>query len=140
MTTVAFVDWIVACPVDKQAGVPCIAQQQLVSAGGTTVLIWTIERDPEGTVHAVWRVPTGVALTRGLIIDLGDSQPGVIPFSACDARLCTARAVLKPDYLKRLLAAEQVSAGVTIAGSGKQMEFHLSSRGLGEALSRLSPP
>jgi invasion protein IalB len=138
VTTETFGDWIVACPVGQTDPAACVAQQQLVSSTGAAVLVWSIQRDAGGTLHAVWRVPTGVLLNRGLSIDLGDGKPSAIPFSACDSRSCAARAVIAPDYLQKLEAATQISTTVTVEATGKAFGFHLSAKGLSDALAKLA--
>jgi invasion protein IalB len=138
VSTRSFEDWVVVCPAEPAVGAPCVAQQQLVASGGGAVFIWTIEKDRNGVLHAAWRTPTGIALIRGLTIDIGDGAPKTVPFSTCDTRLCTARAVLAADYLAKLEAAGHLSAAVVIDDTGKPYTFALSSRGLTDALAQLS--
>jgi invasion protein IalB len=137
MQTQTFGDWIVGCPADQSG--PCTAQQRLVSSSGQAALVWSMQRDAKGVLHALWLLPTGIVLTRGMTLDVGDGKPSAIPFSSCDARGCYARAVIAADYLQKLEAATTLTASVVIEATGKSFSFTLSPRGLSDAVASLTP-
>lgn len=136
-TSRSFGDWVLLCPVAPQAG-DCALQQRLASAAGATALIWTIQRDAKGVLHASWQVPATVAPQRGFAIDAGNGDVRVVPFVGCSSQFCLARAEIAPDYLGRLQAAPALGASVVFARDGQVRRLPLSSKGLGEALTALS--
>jgi len=132
-------DWAVICPSAPAAGKDCFAQQQLRTRDRKQlVLAWTVRRDADGTVHAVWEVPADVVRERGMVIDLHDGKPKGLAFVGCTAQSCTARAVLAPDYLQSIEAAASIEAAVSATNQADPVRFRLSSKGLADALARLA--
>jgi invasion protein IalB len=139
LTTQQIGDWAVVCPSAPAAIKDCFAQQQLRTRDSRQLVVaWTVRRDADGTVHAVWDVPGDVVRERGLVIDLHDGKPKGLPFAACTAQSCTARAVLAPDYLGSIEAAAGIEVAVSASGKTDPVRFQLSSKGLAEALGKLS--
>lgn len=136
ITTESIEDWLLVCPTTGEAR--CLIQQQLRSSESNAIVVsWSIQRDAQGVVSAVWRTPTGLLLAQGLVLDAGDGNPRVVPFSSCDPSGCVARAVLAQDYLATLGSAAAISGTVVAASSNQPVRFPFSSRGLTTALARL---
>jgi invasion protein IalB len=135
-TSEAIGDWMLICPSDASRA-RCIIQQRLAAQGGGTAFIWTITRDEQGVVRAVWQTPADVNPEPGMAIDLGDGQPRTVPFEACESHSCRVKAVLAPVYLDALVRATSVSAIVMVASSGQLVRYRLGATGLATAISRL---
>lgn len=133
-----FDDWALLCPTSSPSDITCFIRQQLVSASGSVVFAWSIQKDAKGVLHSVWQTPTGVMLTKGMLMDVGDGKAEGVPFSSCSGHFCNVRAVLAPDYLKKLEDAKSIQAVVASDPDGKAVPFPLSSRGLSAALSALA--
>jgi invasion protein IalB len=135
-TTETIGDWSLICPA-APAPEKCSLQQRLTAQDGGTAFLWTISRDAEGIVRAVWQTPADVNREPGMAMDLGDGQPRTVPFEGCDANSCRVKAVLAPVYLDALARAPTVSALVLTGSNNQIVRYQLSPKGLAEALARL---
>jgi invasion protein IalB len=75
----------------------------------------------------------GLAVNRGLVVDLGAEHMIAVPFTSCIMGQCEAVANLAPDFVDTLASATKASATVfTVAGEG--LTFSVSVDGLAEAI------
>jgi invasion protein IalB len=126
-------DWALVCPPAGR----CFLRQRLADGGGETAFIWILQKDEQGTVRSVWQIGQEVNTGPGMAIELGDGRPRTVPFEGCASGVCTARAILAPDYLAQLSAAASVSAFAMAAETQQVVRFRLSAAGIAEALARL---
>ncbi len=129
-------DWVLVC-ASEETQPQCALQQRLAEPDGSTALMWSIYRDGQGTLRAVWQMPPKVETAPGIAIDLGDGAPRTVPFEGCDATLCSVRATLAPQFIAQLEAATTVSAVVMMSADRQLVRYRLSAAGLAEALPRL---
>jgi invasion protein IalB len=129
--------WTLVCPGSNVPRTDCALVQRLTDAEKRPLLVWSITRDTDGTVRAMWQTPTNVNQQRGLVIDAGDGKPRKVPFAACADQYCLVRGILAPTYLTTLAQAARVSVSISDA-TGKPATFAFTLTGLAEGLAFLS--
>ncbi|MCX5497260.1 invasion associated locus B family protein [Kaistia dalseonensis] len=119
------------------ASAPCAMSQSLHQVGTPPQdATLVIERTAAG-VFAVWTMPTGIMVNRGMTLDIGDGNPKIVPYESCDAATCEIRAKLAPDFIIILKAATRLSATITFKG-GTSFTFAFGLDGFVNALARVT--
>ncbi len=129
--------WTLVCPGSNVPRTDCALVQRLVDAEKRPLLVWSITRDTDGTVRAMWQTPTNVDQQRGLVLDAGDGKPRKVPFAACADQYCLVRGILAPTYLTTLSQAPRVTVAVSDA-AGNPATFAFTPTGLADGLAWLS--
>ncbi|SHE69810.1 Invasion protein IalB, involved in pathogenesis [Kaistia soli DSM 19436] len=126
--------WSAAC--DGEGDRFCTASQALTQADDPTVeTSWTIQHSDSG-LYGIWTVPTGVLVSRGMVLIMGDGQPKTVPYSGCGAHSCQVRARLADDFVTLLRNSKRVSTEIVLK-NGKTVTFDFSPEGLDAALEKL---
>jgi invasion protein IalB len=144
-TTASYANWVLTC--DTQAGPPpqktCeILQMVQAQAQGRTVpfsriaVMQPVKGQP---IKLVIQVPTNVALSRNVRIQIADADPGIAaPFARCASAGCFADFELKDDVLKKFRAASG-NGKVTYADvAGHEVVVPLSFSGFSQAFEALA--
>lgn len=126
--------WIASC--DTGAPIFCTASQSLARSDDPMMeTSWTIEKG-EGGLVAIWTTPTGVMVSRGMTLTMGDGKPKTVPFDSCGPRSCEVRAKLASDFIGLLKGSPRISTQIVLRG-GKTVTFDFARQGLEPALEKL---
>src|SRR5665213_855902 len=134
-------DWVFNCDMNPQTSKKqCTIQQQLTDEKTKSVVFaWVIGNDGSGRLVAIWQTPTGVLLSRGVVVNVGTEKPVSVPYSSCLTGHCEAIANLAPDFIEKLAGADSATATVYTVG-GKGLTFKLSVNGLAQAIDAVKAP
>lgn len=134
-------DWVFNCDMNPQTSKKqCTIQQQLTDEKTKSVVFaWVIGNDGSGRLVAIWQTPTGVLLSRGVVVNVGAEKPVSVPYSSCLTGHCEAIANLAPDFIEKLVSADSATATVYTVG-GKGLTFKLSVNGLAQAIDAVKAP
>jgi invasion protein IalB len=136
--TETYGDWIYGCveqPETKE--VRCSISQQLSDAQSkAAVFLWRIAQDGKGGLVGVWETPSGVLLSRGIVLEAGTPKPIAIPYESCLGGGCRAVANLAADFVEALSKADQATATV-FKRNGEGVKLALSTKGLADGLTAL---
>lgn len=129
-------NWTLVCPGTNAPRTDCALVQRLVDTQKRPVLVWSVTRDSDGTVRAMWQTPVDVDRKRGLVLDAGDGKPRSVPFAGCAEQYCLVRGILAPNYLPTLAASGRIT--VSVSNAGGQVATHaFASTGLADGLAWL---
>lgn len=128
--------WTLICPGTNSPRTDCALVQRLVDAEKRPVLVWSVTRDSDGTVRAMWQTALDVDRTAGLILDAGDGKPRTVPFAGCSKQYCLVRGILARGYLPTLAAAPSVTVAIRSA-NGAPATYALAATGLADGLAWL---
>lgn len=128
--------WTLVCPGSNVSRADCALVQRLVDAEKRPLLVWSVTRDTDGTVRAMWQTPTNVDRERGLVLDAGDGKPRTVPFAGCADQYCLVRGILAPAYLTTLAAAPRVTVAVSDL-TGRPATYDFALTGLTDGLAWL---
>ena len=131
-------DWIYGCLEQPQTKeVRCSISQRLSDAKSKAdVFLWRIMQDGKGGLVGVWETPSGVLLTRGIVLEAGTPKPISIPYESCLGGGCRAVAGLAPDFVEALSKTGQATATV-FKRNGEGVKLALSVKGLADGLTAL---
>jgi invasion protein IalB len=110
--------WSSACVGATRTDIPtCFIQRQFILQGadapaGSPSFSMTLRFDvaAPGTPALMTIVlPLGLDLERGLIVGIGEAEPGAVPFYSCEPDGCRARLHLTPDQLASMKQAQALS-------------------------------
>ena len=134
-------DWVFNCDMNPQTSKKqCTIQQQLTDEKTKSVVFaWVIGNDGSGRLVAIWQTPTGVLLSRGVVVNVGAEKPVSVPYSSCLTGHCEAIANLAPDFIDLLKKATKATATVYTVG-GRGLTFTLSVNGLAQAIDAVKAP
>ena len=125
--------WTLICPGANSPRTDCALVQRLVDAEKRPVLVWSVTRDSDGTVRAMWQTALDVDRKVGLVLDAGDGKPRTVPFAGCSEQYCLVRGILAPTYLPTLAAAPSVTVALKGA-NGTPATYALAATGLADGL------
>lgn len=128
--------WTLICPGTNSPRTDCALVQRLVDAEKRPVLVWSVTRDSDGTVRAMWQTALDVDRKSGLVLDAGDGKPRAVPFAGCSKQYCLVRGILAPAYLPTLAAAPRVTIALK-AANGTPATYVLAATGLADGLTWL---
>ena len=131
-------DWLYNCLEQPQTKeVRCSISQSLSEAESkAAVFLWRIAQDGKGGFVGTWQTPTGVLLSRGIMLEAGTPKPITIPYETCSDGGCRAVAGLAPDFLETLSKTETASATI-FKRNGEGVKLALSVKGLADGLAAL---
>lgn len=130
-------DWLLSCVTIAGKKQCSIAQRLTDKNSNTVVFAWTIAKDANGNLVAIWDTPTGVLVNQGVALDVGSAQPLVVPYRACTAQQCEAAANLAAAFVTQLTSVPKATATI-VATSGQRVTFNFSVNGLAEGLAALA--
>lgn len=101
-------DWALQCPGDKNS---CsLRQQVLVEIEGKkapiAAVVFVYGGEPRA-LHAIIRLPLGIALPRGMILQVDENSPITWGLSHCDREGCLATGKISPELRKSLEAGQK---------------------------------
>ncbi|WP_045835441.1 invasion associated locus B family protein [Hyphomicrobium sp. 99] len=126
-------DWLVACEAPVKGRKSCGLSQTLVSEKlKTTVGMLTIGRDQTGKLKGSLRLPVGVSLPEGVVVDLENQARLTVPYAACHRAACFASFDLTEPILAQVRKASKISA--TVQSTSKMpLNLTFSTRGFPDA-------
>lgn len=132
-TTSAHGDWVLRCPKDKKAGVenPCTLIQQILpeeSKSPIVTILFVRAGNPPG-LHAILRLPLGVALPTGVGIQIDKGEVSKWRFNHCEPGGCIAPSKVSAELRKKLQAGNKANISFH-AISGKKVTVPASLRGI----------
>lgn len=131
-----FGDWVVACVPQKSGHQSCIILQTLASRKlKKPVSVFTIGKDRTGKLRGSVRVPVGVSLSEGVVVDIGAQGPFTVSYSACHPIGCFAPFDLTAPLVGDLKSAKQIAV-VAHSVSQQVLRFDFSTRGFPAAYER----
>jgi invasion protein IalB len=135
-TEKTFGTWSVVCVEPDKQPKSCSMIQSHVQAIAQTnkkrmVLRWAISNSKTEQKQAVI-VPTGVSISEGVRLFLGDAQPLVLGYSFCGPRVCIASAPVDAKTIAALKGDKKASASYVL-GSKKLVQIQLDLNGFAEA-------
>jgi invasion protein IalB len=110
--------------------------QRLVDTDKRPRLVWSVTRDTNGTVRAMWQTPTDVDPKQGLVLDIGDGKPRTVPFAACAEQYCLVRGILAPAYLTTLASVGRATVALN-SKTGQATSYAFALTGLADGLAWL---
>ncbi|MBN9246139.1 MAG: invasion associated locus B family protein [Hyphomicrobium sp.] len=126
-------DWLVACEAEVKGHKSCVLSQTLVSEKlNRTVGELTIDKDAAGKLKGSLRLPVGVSLPAGVVVDIEGNAALTVPYAACHRSGCLARFDLTEPLLGQMRKASKISAVVQDT-SNKPLSLTFSTRGFPEA-------
>jgi invasion protein IalB len=129
-------DWVVTCTTATAGHKSCMMTQTLASEKlGKTVSVFTVGRDHAGKLKASIRVPVGVSLPDGVLVDIASGDRFKVPYSACHRVGCFAPFDLSEPLLGKMRKATKISALVQSA-SRQPLALNFSARGFPAAYER----
>ena len=138
-TTVGtFGSWEARCttPPGAKARV-CTAVLQVINNANKTVLMsWIVAPDEKGVLQAVFQTPTGVMVSSGVDVKIGNTAARKINFQSCAQQQCTAIGPMNDAFVKEVLAAPKADVTLT-ALNGRQLNFGIPVAGLDKALAAI---
>lgn len=124
-----FGDWVVACIPMKSGHKSCVMLQTLASQKlKKPVSVFTIGKDRTGKLRGSLRVPVGVSLSDGVVVDIGKQSPFTVSYSACHQIGCFAPFDLTAPLVGKLKSAKQIAV-VAHSVSKQALRFDFSTRG-----------
>lgn len=115
-----------------------LAQQQ---SGGTRNVVFSLvlALDGQQRLMALIQTPTGINLTSGIELTLGQRPVRRIAYTSCEPQRCDALVQMDDAFQRELASAEQ--GGVVVTGTnGQQVRFELQLRGAARALALVRQP
>ncbi len=126
-------DWLVACEAEVKGHKSCALSQTLVSGKlNRTVSVLTIDKDAAGKLKGSLRLPVGVSLPAGVVVDIEGKAALTVPYAACHRSGCFARFDLAEPLLSQIRKASKISAVVQDT-SNKPLSLTFSTRGFPDA-------
>jgi invasion protein IalB len=136
VTRQVFGDWVVACVPQKSEHRSCIMLQTLASQKlKKPVSVFTIGKDRTGKLKGSLRLPVGVSLAEGIVVDIGKQAPFTVPYSACHPIGCFAPFDLTAPLVGDLKSAKRIEV-VAHSVSQQALKFDFSTRGFPAAYER----
>jgi invasion protein IalB len=136
VTRQVFGDWVVACVPQKSGHKSCIMLQTLASQKlKKPVSVFTIGKDRAGKLKGSLRVPVGVSLSEGVVVDVGKQAPFTVSYSACHPIGCFAAFDLTAPLIGNLKSAKQIAV-IAHSVSQQALKFDFSTRGFPAAYER----
>lgn len=129
-------EWSLVCPGSNVPRADCALVQRLVDSNRRPRLVWSVTRDTDGTVRAMWQTATDVDPRQGLSLDIGDGKPRTVPFAACAEQYCMVRGILAPAYLATLASVGRVTVGLS-SKTGEATSYAFALTGLADGLAWL---
>jgi invasion protein IalB len=122
-------DWVIACTPVADARKSCMMFQTLASAKLKSVVsVFTIGKDRAGKLKASIRLPVGVALTAGVVVDIESQNSFTVPYSTCHRTGCFAPFDLTEPMLGQMRKATKISAAAQSV-SKQAFNVNFSTRG-----------
>ncbi|MBS0237904.1 MAG: invasion associated locus B family protein [Proteobacteria bacterium] len=126
-------DWLVACEAEVKGHKSCALSQTLVSGKlKKTVGVLTIDKDAAGKLKGSLRLPVGVSLSAGVVVDIEGKAALTVPYAACHRSGCFAQFDLTEPLLGHMRKASKISAVVQDT-SNKPLSLTFSTRGFPDA-------
>lgn len=126
-------DWVVACVPTTAGHKSCVMSQALASKKlQQRVSVFSIGTDQTGKLKGSFRVPVGVALKEGVVVDVENRDPFTVPYAACHRVGCFAPFDLNAPLLGKLKAATKITV-VVHSVSQQALQFNFSARGFANA-------
>jgi invasion protein IalB len=131
-----FEDWRVTCGANGDKSVCTISQTQNQQNGQRVLEIGVGPGEGEGTVKGALSLPFGLALDKGVTLQIGDGNPGEpIAFSTCLPGGCIIPLNFDEATVAQLRSAQTIKLGaVTVQEQATQ--FAVSLKGFSAALDR----
>ena len=129
-------EWSLVCPGSNAPRADCALVQRLVDTDKRPRLVWSVTRDTDGTVRAMWQTPTDVDPKQGLVLDIGDGKPRTVPFAACAEQYCLVRGILAPAYLTTLASVGRATVALS-SKTGQATSYAFALTGLADGLAWL---
>lgn len=130
--------WRVRCPVPRAAGSRCVAVLRIDQKDtGRSVIAWSVTIGKAGVPVALLETPTGVQLSSGIEIKLGNAPARRIPYLNCLPARCTAVTAMDAAFVKDMIATNQANIKITVA-NGKNLDLGVPLVGFSEALAAVS--
>lgn len=130
--------WRVRCPVPRAEGSHCIAALGITQKDtGKTVMSWSMTIGKSGSPVALLETPTGVQLSSGIEIKLGEAPARKIPYLNCLPTRCTAVTPMDAAFVKDMIATKQANIKIAVT-NGRSLDFGLPLDGFAEALAAVS--
>ena len=134
-----FGDWLYTCAkLTTGTDVRCAISQQLADEKSKSpIFLWRIAQDGKGGLVSEWQTPSGLLVSRGIVMEAGTEKPITIPFEACLPEGCRAVATLAPDMIEKLLKADKATATIFPVNNSNGVKLTLSVKGLSDAMAAL---
>jgi invasion protein IalB len=131
-------NWTVTCARTDQGGAKpqCSAILRIAQTdnnGAQRVVFTWVMGHQDGKVASVFSVPSGVLITPGVEVKIGDKETRKLGYSLCQPDHCEAILPLEDPMVKSLSAAPTVEVTV-YAVNGSEAKFTVNMKGFTQAL------
>ena len=115
----------------------CTAVLQVVDNNTKNVLMaWIVGPDDKGAMQTVLQTPTGLMVSSGVEMKLGNSPVRKIGFQSCGTQQCTAVTPMNDAFIKEVTTAPKVDVTLT-AQNGRTLNFGIPVAGFDKALAAI---
>jgi invasion protein IalB len=115
----------------------CTAVLEVVDNKTKGVLMtWIVGPDDKGGLQSVFQTPTGIMVSSGVDVKLGNAAAHKINFQSCAPQQCLAAAPMNNAFVKEVVTAPQADVTLT-AMNGRTLNFNLPVTGLDKALAAI---
>ena len=126
-------DWLVTCEAQVKGHKSCVLSQTLISEKfKKTVGMLTIDKNAAGKLKGSLRLPVGVSLPAGVVVDIEGQTALTVPYAACYRSGCFAQFDLTEPLVGQMRKASKISAVVQDT-SNKPLSLTFSTRGFPDA-------
>lgn len=112
-TTSTHGDWVLRCPKEKdpKQEKPCTLMQQIVAekAKSPVVTVVFVHAGKPSALHAILRLPLGVALPTGMNLQIDEGEESKWRFNHCEPGGCLVTSKVNPELRKRLQAGNKAN-------------------------------
>ena len=135
----AHADWMLNCGASPSAGTApdcAVSQQQFDKATNTRILAIALNPAPAGGVKGVLVMPLGLALDKGITLQVDAAPPGApLRFHTCVPTGCLVNLDLPEATVKALRSATTLKIAA-VADGGQPAPFTVSMNGFASGLDR----
>ena len=139
-TSSTYGDWELLCPKEKDSKIkqPCRLVQQIVNEETKTpilIIAFGYGGNP-ASLHAILRLPIGIALPPGISIQIDKNPDSKWQFNHCEPSSCLVMTKISPQLRKRLQAGNKANISFHALG-GQKVTVPASLRGISAGLKAL---
>jgi len=136
-------DWVLRCPKEKTSETPqpCTLTQQIIAEKAESpiaTVIFVYGGNPS-TLHAILRVPLGVALPPGMKMEIDKGKTHPFNFSHCEPGGCVVTSKISSELRNELESGSKANIGF-LSMVGRKIVVPASLRGITAGLKALKKP
>lgn len=130
--------WTVTCRDVADKKNACTAVLRVAdNQSGNVVLVWAVGKDQADKLTAVIQTPTGIQITPGVALKVGNAAARKLAYATCSPRQCEATLPADAAFIKEVTAGVEATATITLL-DGRTAEFKFPLAGSAAALKQVT--